>query len=87
MKEIEVIKCPYCGAEYLPEEIFLGDEFLGNRQVEKLENGKIDFVNGKEPELMSSYICDYCNKEFRVKATIHFESLKDEFEEEYVVKF
>ena len=87
MKEQEIIKCPYCGCEYLPEEIFMGDEFLGHRQVARLENGKIDFITGDEAELVSSYVCDCCNKDFKVKASLKFEVTKDDFEEEYSVKF
>lgn len=82
----EIIKCPYCGAEYLPEEIFMGDEFLGNREIVKDENGKITIVGGIEPELSSSYVCDCCNKRFIVKATVTYEVMKDDFEEEYTVK-
>ena len=26
---MKVIKCPYCGAEFLPSEIYLRDYFLG----------------------------------------------------------
>lgn len=84
LKEV-FIKCPYCDAEYLPEEIFMGDEFLGNRQAVKLDNGKIDFVNGDEPELESSYICDFCNKRFVVRAKISFEAFDDDFDDEYSI--
>lgn len=82
----EIIKCPYCNTEYLPEEIFMGDEFLGNRLVIKDESGKIKVIDGDEPELMSSYICDCCNKKFIVKASVSYEVLKDDFDEEYTIK-
>lgn len=81
------IKCPYCGAEYLPEEIFMGDEFLGNSKVIKDENEHIvSVVEQNDAELYASYVCDCCNKRFTVKAEVKFESEKDEFEDDYSIK-
>ena len=82
----DIIRCPYCGAEYLPEELFVGDEFLGNSITCKNEKGKIEVETGEEPELETSYICDFCDKKFYVNACITFTTKKDDFDEEYVVK-
>ena len=86
MNKSNFIKCPHCGAEYLPEEIFIGDEFLGNRNVTKLKDGTIDWVEGDEPELESSYYCDYCNTKIIVKAKVSYDVEQEDFDEEYSVK-
>ena len=50
MKEKEnkvkhIIKCPYCGAEYLPEEIYYPDSFFGKpRDIVKNSKGEIEYV-------------------------------------------
>ena len=88
LHEWDVVKCPYCGAEYLVSEIFLPEDLLDKAYtIHKNENGIIEFVNGKEAELIESYICDYCDKQFIVKASMSYVSMKDDVEEEYVTKF
>lgn len=68
-----IIRCCHCGAEYLPAEIFLPNEFLGKpRSIEKDSNGKIiNHINGNM-NTVESYYCDYCGKRFRVDASIKF---------------
>ena len=83
-----VIQCPYCGAEYLVEEIFMADDFIGNRHAIKDEKGRIVFIEGDDPILMSEYICDYCDKKFT--ASIEFEVwtgiVQDLWEDDYSVE-
>ncbi len=88
MKEF-VIKCPECGAEYLVEEILLGDDIIGKRFAVKDSKGNIEYIEGDLPDMFSEYICDYCNAKFRVNAKVEFttELVKDDFEEEYIVNF
>ena len=33
MKDLVVVKCPVCGQEYLPSEIFLPNDFLENKKI------------------------------------------------------
>lgn len=83
----QIVTCPYCGAQYLVSEIFMPEDLLDKAYVvHKDENGKIEFVSGEEAELVESYICDYCNKQFKVEASTYYVSLKDDVEDEYVTK-
>jgi len=71
-------KCPHCGAEYLPTEIFVPGELLGRtRTVVRDALGKILYVeweDGEEPTLTETYECDSCGKEFIVEATLSFKT-------------
>lgn len=73
MKKI-VVKCPKCDAEYLPAEIYVPQAFFGNpKDIVKFNNGQVDdFYSGKDMDLNESYVCDYCNTKFYVKAYIKF---------------
>lgn len=65
------IVCPHCGAEYLMAEIFMQEDiFEKDVKIIKDEKGIIKQVIGDLPEYHSSYICDYCNKEFNVDLEI-----------------
>ena len=69
------IKCPHCGAEYLPVEIFIPDEFFGRPQevVRRSDNHKIETFYGKLPDLKERYVCDYCRTPFEVQANLDFQ--------------
>lgn len=81
-----VIKCPYCGCEYLPSEIFMPNEFLGKpKNIYKNLDGKIESYDGVQ-SLEEYFCCDVCNKNFKVAAHISFNSEKYEvlnFDDEY----
>ena len=86
---MNIIKCPVCGAEYLPEEIFYPDSvFNKNLKVVRDEEGKIVFFNKNESfNLEEEFECEHCGTLFRVKGDTKFkvEALKEEiFEEETV---
>lgn len=84
---MKVIKCPYCGAEYLPSEIFMPEDLLDKTYtIHKTKDGIIEFAEGDDAELIESYTCDYCNKEFKVYANIEYNSIEDSFEEDYITK-
>lgn len=91
MSKENYIICPHCGREYLPCEIFIPKHFIGeSRFVERLTDGRIDVVAYKtQPDLSEEYICDSCNKKFKVKAEVEFLVEKDtigNFEENYTTK-
>ena len=46
-KQLRVIKCPTCGYEYLPAEIYMPNDFLGKpNNLMRDEHGKIIGFNG-----------------------------------------
>lgn len=84
-----LIKCPHCGAEYLPAEIFIPDSFLGEpTEIQKDDKGHIESFFGDDMDLKEQYRCDYCNKKFSVTASIKFNSSTNTkyFDEEYTTK-
>lgn len=67
------IKCPRCGYEYHPSEIFIPNCFFGKptyilRNIE----GKITNVTGKESDYTELYKCDNCNTSFNITTNIDF---------------
>ena len=87
---IDVIACPYCGAEYTAGQIYIPKTFLGvPKHVEREQiSKKIIFDEGTPMNLRETYICDYCNTQFKVKAFVKFSTEKDEnhnFNKDYTV--
>lgn len=67
------ITCPVCGAEYLPNEIYLPNSFMGDaRDIVKDANGKILDVYGETMDLKEHYQCDYCNAHLQVSCKVNF---------------
>ena len=80
-----IIKCPKCGAEYLPAEIFVTD-YLGNpKNIIKDENGKIEHFDGSPLELKEEYECDVCGCKFTIEGDVTFttKEVKIDFDEEF----
>lgn len=73
-----IIKCPKCGREYLPCEIFYPEDMMLSTNVIKDENGKIIYFEGNQPDGFESYICDGCGEEFTVKVSMTFDVEKPE---------
>lgn len=89
MNEEILIKCPHCGCEYLPCEIFYPNEFLGKSyDIVKDENGKIITYSGKNMNKNEEFVCEHCGKEFEVCAQVFFDALSREniFDEDFVEK-
>jgi len=81
-----VIKCPHCGREYLPCEIYYPDDLLGSAKNIIRDGKTIIYFDGNNMNLKESYICDECGKSFDVEAKITFETTKDEkydFDDDY----
>lgn len=75
MRKMNTIKCPHCGARYLPGEIYLPKNFLGQpTKVYRDEKGNILGNDGSDMDLSEAYICDYCNKKFYVEAAVVFKT-------------
>ena len=86
-KRLSLIVCPNCKTEYLPAEIYVPYAFFGKPQyIEKDYEGKILDYSGKSLDTYESYICDNCNKPFKVFANISFTTAVDnklDFSEDY----
>ena len=84
----KLIICPYCGAEYLPAEIFYPDEFLGTpKNIEKDAKGKIQFYGGQNAKLTESYTCDYCKRKMYVSVDMDFIAQIQPFSTGHITKF
>lgn len=83
----KVIKCPHCGYEYLPEEIFYGVSYLGDASnIVRDEEGKIIHYTGTSMPLTETYCCDKCLTNFKVESEITYTTSEvvDFDEDEYV---
>ena len=78
-----LIKCPHCGAEYHPAEIFEPKPFFGNPDLDRAEDGTLEYIGGEGMDLSSEYVCDYCGKRFKVRADVSFSAESSEFSEEH----
>lgn len=85
--KIKYIKCPYCGTEYLPAEIFLPKTIVGDpKDIEKSDTGEIISYSDTTYDITEKYICDRCNKAFKIKARLFFDTekdLKNDFNDDY----
>lgn len=73
MKKGILIRCPHCGAEYLPAEIFYPKHFLGNpKDIEKSRSGEINYYSGSNMCFSEEYMCDVCNTTFSARAQVCF---------------
>lgn len=82
------IKCPRCGREYTPAEIFIPDAFFGRpTTIERDANtGKITNFYGRDMDLSEQYICDKCDTPFKINTKLQFittENTKYNFNEDY----
>ena len=90
MRRENLIRCPHCGAEYLPAEIFYPKYLLGMpSDIEKSTTGKITSYNGTSMCLAEEYNCDFCNTTFIARASVSFSTRKVEeksFNSDYKTK-
>lgn len=80
MKSETKIICPICGAEYLPEEIYVPKAFFGKQDyIEKDHNtGKLKAFYGKGMDLTEQYVCDHCHNTFNIRAEVIFITTKSD---------
>ena len=83
-KKWPTIRCPHCGYEYTPAEIFMPGDFLGRPEsLIRDALGKIiylEYEEDNEPLQSEQYICDNCDKPFVVEPVISYK-VKKEIEE------
>ena len=83
----QTIKCPRCGYEYLPSEIYIPNVFFGKPTfIQRDLEGHIYDVIGIPPDRKEEYVCDNCGAAFKVRVHIEFISKIDkekDFNEDY----
>ena len=58
-EESIVIKCPNCGVEYLPGEIYIPNNLVGQpKDIERTIDGKIDVYSGIPQNLTETFECE-----------------------------
>ena len=79
-KQWVVIKCPHCGYEYVPAEIFMPGDIAGTPDsVIRDALGKtiyVDYVEGEEPLTSEEYVCDNCGHSFIVEPVVQYKVKK-----------
>ena len=82
-----VIRCPHCGAEYLPGEIYIPGALIGQpTDVVKDSLGRIlyeDYIEGKEPDNIEHFVCEYCEKPFVIEATVTYKTMEEAPEKDF----
>ena len=75
MAKKTTIRCPHCGYEYLPAEIYYPDTFLGYpKNIIRDNDGNILGFNGDDMNTSESFICIGCDKPFNVDASVTFKT-------------
>lgn len=76
-----LIKCPYCGWEYVPAELFNPTDLEGKPEDLLKDNlGKVlyvDYHKNYSPCQVTRYICDGCGKPFVVEPTVTYKVKKE----------
>ena len=77
-RNFQVIKCPKCGYEYLPGEIFIGNAFVGRpTDISRTFDGKILYFDGTTMDTEETYICDHCGAPLKLHAEVTFRANVD----------
>lgn len=87
MKDLVVVKCPVCGQEYLPSEIFLPNDFFGKQKdITRNASGEIEFYLGDDSNYDEEFICESCLSKLKIHANLSFNVTVDNgenFDEDY----
>ena len=86
-KTNSIIRCVHCGAQYLPGEVYIPGALIGQPDdVVKDSMGRLlyeDYQEGKEPDMIEHFTCEYCNKPFIVEATVTYRTMAEEPEKDF----
>ena len=88
-KKDTIIKCPVCGAEYLPSEIFFPNDLIGKQtEIVKDERGKVLHYDDCDLCLEQEFVCEHCGNRFITKATVSYQTCDPDadFSDESVIK-
>ena len=87
-----LIKCPNCGCEYLPGEIYMPGSLIGQPGgIVRDSLGKIlyeDYLEKKdEPDNIEHFICEHCEKPFIIEATVSYKTYQEAPEKDFTEKY
>jgi predicted nucleic-acid-binding Zn-ribbon protein len=87
-----VIKCPHCGAEYLPGEIYMPGALIGKPvDIVKDSFGKILYEDYESeltaPDMIEHFTCEFCEKPFVVEATIAYKAKMEAPERDFSTQY
>ena len=87
-----LIRCPHCGAEYLPGEVYLPGSLIGQPDdIVRDALGKIIYEDytavEREPNTIEHFICDYCEKPFVIEATITYRTSAEAPEKDFSTQY
>lgn len=73
--KINVIRCPHCGTEYHPSEIFIPEYLIGRpKDIEKNYLGKIVNIEmALKPDLKEEFTCEKCFQKLNISAHIRYD--------------
>ena len=88
MKDIPIIKCPVCGRNMLPSEVFLPNSFFGKQSdITRNNSGEIEFYLGDDMDLDEEYVCDSCLSKLKIHANLSFDvevAAEENYDEDYI---
>jgi hypothetical protein len=89
---VSAIKCPNCGAEYLPGEIYMPGAIIGQPDdIVKDSLGRLLYEDysskDKEPNMIEHFTCEYCEKPFIIEATITYKTKQELPENDFSTKY
>jgi hypothetical protein len=87
-----VIRCPHCGSEYLPGEIYMPGALIGQPDdIVKDSLGKIIYedysTEDLEPNMTEHFVCEYCEKPFVVEATVTYRAKEESPENDFTTRY
>ncbi len=87
-----VSRCPHCGAEYLPGELYMPGSLIGQPdEVIRDSFGKIIYEDynsaDREPCMEEHFICEYCEKPFIIEATVTYRAKEEAPEKDFTTAY
>lgn len=87
-----IIRCPHCGAEYLPGEIYMPNSLTGQpSEIVKDSFGKIlyedYYTEMREPDMVEHFTCEHCEKPFVIEATVTYRTKEEAPENDFTAKY